>query len=297
MTGIDDKSDNQHIGAEHRLYCAARQYRQTLDTVDHPAADRSGCRLLLLPSPRSGPGGQAGDEREQRRRGRAKGHDGSRSADRGNGHQGRHRRLPGCDRHGDSGLHRVHHRAGQRSADRGALQRGTIRAEGRCADRYRSAALPGTAAGRPKARWSATPMYWRRRRWTWSAIARRGRATGSTSNCWTTRKRSCLQDKGTVKNDQGTVDYDQVQVELLPHYRADHRAGGSSPGGPRQRGAGEQHQCAGGDHRDAADHRDLHHWPEDSLGAGAGADAAEHWLPVEAWDRHRDQQDRRRASC
>ena len=34
----------------------------------------------------------------------------------------RHRRLPGCDRHSDSGLYRIYYRAGQRGDYGGALQ-------------------------------------------------------------------------------------------------------------------------------------------------------------------------------
>jgi hypothetical protein len=41
-----------------------------------------------------------------------------------------------CHWHGNSGLHLLHHRAGKRCADGSALQRGTIRSEGRCADRH-----------------------------------------------------------------------------------------------------------------------------------------------------------------
>ena len=58
-----------------------------------------------------------------------------------------------------------------------------------------------------------------------TATATRGRGTRFRSRRWTTRRRWCCRMQGTVKNDQGTVQYDQVQVELLPHHGADLRAG------------------------------------------------------------------------
>jgi multidrug efflux pump subunit AcrA (membrane-fusion protein) len=55
-------------------------------------------------------------------------------------------------------------------------------------------------------------MFWRRPRWTWTAIGRRGRATESQKQLLDDQEKIVLQDQGTVKNDQGTVNYDQVQL-------------------------------------------------------------------------------------
>jgi multidrug efflux system membrane fusion protein len=74
-----------------------------------------------------------------------------------------------------------------------------------------------------------------------------------------------LQDQGTVKNDQGTVNYDRVQLGYCHPCR-------STPGGPRECGAGIGSHGAGGRHPGAADYRDLHHAGGQSS-PGAGSDA------------------------
>jgi membrane fusion protein, multidrug efflux system len=107
---------------------------------------------------------------------------------------------------------------------------------------------------------------------------------GSTSNCWTTRKRLCLQDQGTVKNDQGTVNYDQVQLGYC-HITAPI----SGRVGLRLVDPGNVVQATG------------HHvlvvitqvqpttviftMAEDSLGQVQARMRKMHTLPVEAWDR------------
>ena len=87
---------------------------------------------------------------------------------------------------------------------------------------------------------------------------RLGRGTRFRSRRWTIRRRSCCRTQGTVKNDQGTVQFDQVQLELLPHYRSDLRQSWSAAGRSGQRGAVVGDADAGGDHAVAADHGDLH---------------------------------------
>ncbi len=94
-----------------------------------------------------------------------------------------------------------------------------------------------------------------------------------------------LQDQGTVKNDQGTVNYDQVQLELLPHYRADFRPGGSSPGGPRKRGAGRRQPPCWWSLPQVQPITVIFTLAEDSLGQVQARMRQMHTLPVEAWDR------------
>ena len=73
-----------------------------------------------------------------------------------------------------------------------------------------------------------------------------------------TRKRSCCRTQGTVKNDQGTVAFDQVQLGYC-HITAPiaGRVGLRlvDPGNVVQ---AIGHGDAGGDYADAADHGDLH---------------------------------------
>jgi hypothetical protein len=73
-----------------------------------------------------------------------------------------------------------------------------------------------------------------------------------------------LQDEGTIKNDQGTLQYDLVQLGYLSHHRTDHGPRGPAPCGPRQRGSGLSGQFvrhvlgARGRHTGSADYDHLY---------------------------------------
>ena len=69
---------------------------------------------------------------------------------------------------------------------------------------------------RRKACLSAIRIFWLRQRWALNATRQRGRAMPLQSKFWMIRKSCVLQDEGTVKNDQGAVQFDQVQVEYCP---------------------------------------------------------------------------------
>ncbi len=67
-----------------------------------------------------------------------------------------------------------------------------------------------------------------------------------------------LQQKGTVKNDEGAVEYDAGAGGLLPHQVADQRPGGPAAGRSRQPGHRQFHNHSCGGHRGTAHHGDLH---------------------------------------
>jgi len=61
-------------------------------------------------------------------------------------------------------------------------------------------------------RLNATPTSWNRQRWTCNATAMRGRKNGIPKQTLDDQEKIVLQDQGTVKLDEGIVQYDKVQV-------------------------------------------------------------------------------------
>ena len=105
---------------------------------------------------------------------------------------------------------------------------------------------------RRRERWSATPTCWRRPEWTSSATRRPGRATPSPSRRWTTRKSWCCRTRARSRTTRGRCSTTRCRLAFCHIDLAHFRPRRSAPGRSGQRGAGQQHHAAGGDHADCS---------------------------------------------
>ena len=94
-----------------------------------------------------------------------------------------------------------------------------------------------------------------------------------------------LQDQGTIKNDEGIVAYDKVQVGYCHITSPITGRVGLRLVDPGKPGDGELDHDAGGGDPDAADHRGVHRWPRMHLPAVLQQTRHGQQLKVEALDR------------
>jgi len=107
-------------------------------------------------------------------------------------------------------------------------------------------------------RWNAIKICWPSADGSGALSAGMGEECDPAAKRWTDPRKSGAAGQGTVKNDEGTVQYDQCRWVTAIFHFADQRPRGPAPDGPGQSGDGELDDDPGGGGAKCSHHRHFH---------------------------------------